>query len=159
MLTGPWGVGKTYYVKNELLPFAENTNIPGRNDQYKGIYVTLNGITSIKDIDQRIALAYYDLFSNKSFKAGATVATAFGNVFNIRLDDVNFTDFLEIEKCLLFIDDVERTMSELTITDIFGYIASQYTEHNNIKCVLICDESKILDLLYLRVSTSYEKVP
>ena len=81
MITGEWGKGKTYFVKNELKEFIESTPLPNQEEQkgilnkirsffskwkkndntktYNQIYVSLYGIISIDDIKNRIFYAIY----------------------------------------------------------------------------------------------------
>ena len=48
-IDGPWGCGKTYYIQNELLNVIQKTN-------KRPIYISLNGLEKLNDIDTRILL-------------------------------------------------------------------------------------------------------
>lgn len=65
MLTADWGVGKSYYAKNTLIPFLDQNNI-------KSAYVSLYGLPTINDIckslyiDLRFKSVYRRLFNKTS---------------------------------------------------------------------------------------------
>ncbi len=48
MLTGEWGSGKSYYIRNELLPYIE------KDGDKKCIVVSLYGISDIAEINKNI---------------------------------------------------------------------------------------------------------
>ena len=61
MLTGEWGIGKSHYIKNELIPFLTS------NGGYKCILVSLYGLSSVSDISKSIYLeARAKVLSSKS---------------------------------------------------------------------------------------------
>jgi len=50
LVTGEWGVGKTYYFLNELFPFIEHKNVPGsQTEKYKPLYISLFGLKKIEE--------------------------------------------------------------------------------------------------------------
>ena len=50
MLTGDWGVGKSYYVKNTLIPFLAKPE----NGEHKCIVVSLYGVSSLSEVSKAI---------------------------------------------------------------------------------------------------------
>lgn len=48
MLTAPWGTGKSYYIKHELIPFLE------KEINIKCIVVSLYGLNDISDISKSV---------------------------------------------------------------------------------------------------------
>ena len=59
MLTGEWGSGKSHYIKNELVPYIENS------DDKKCIIVSLYGINQVDDINKSIYFFIIHLRYNK----------------------------------------------------------------------------------------------
>ena len=47
LLSGPWGMGKTYYIKNTLQKDLETQEA---YKKYKIVYTSLYGINSLKDL-------------------------------------------------------------------------------------------------------------
>ena len=52
MLTGPWGIGKSYYIKNTLIPFLEKKE----NGKHTCIVVSLYGLSSLQEVSKAIYL-------------------------------------------------------------------------------------------------------
>ena len=75
MLSGGWGSGKSYYVKNKLKSFLEGKH----NDKYKCVIVSLYGLSDTSEISKAI---YTELRSFK-FKKKHEVLTTAGTVASI----------------------------------------------------------------------------
>ena len=70
LITGKWGVGKTYFFDNILSEKIEETSIKGNESvKYKPIRVSLSGVTNIGDIEIRIVAELYPSL-NKGIKWG-----------------------------------------------------------------------------------------
>ena len=50
MLSGPWGVGKSYFINNDLKPYLKEKN-------YKTFSLSLYEISSIAELKERLSLA------------------------------------------------------------------------------------------------------
>ena len=71
LITGEWGVGKTYFFENTLSKKIEEISIKeDENIKYTPIRISLFGVTSINDIEKRIILEIYPLLKNKVIKIG-----------------------------------------------------------------------------------------
>lgn len=57
MINGAWGSGKTYFVKNELIPELEQDK--------PVIYISLFGIKTIDDLVNVISLHILNIYSNE----------------------------------------------------------------------------------------------
>lgn len=57
MLNGSWGSGKTYFVKNELIPVLEEMKAV--------IYISLFGIKCVDDLINVITMHVLNIYSNK----------------------------------------------------------------------------------------------
>ncbi len=65
LITGDWGCGKTYYLKNKL--FTSNFNVAYKKDKsYVPIIVSLFGISNLKEIPERVLSAYLDKVGSNS---------------------------------------------------------------------------------------------
>ena len=56
MITGHWGCGKTYFIKNEVIPYTQK--VLGKNL----IMVSLFGINDLSEIPERVLYAYWDAY-------------------------------------------------------------------------------------------------
>jgi Cdc6-like AAA superfamily ATPase len=110
MLTGPWGIGKTYVVKDYLRRFVEGKK--------KYVYVSLFGLSTINEIDEAVFQAIYPLLAKKATKIGARVAktllTRAGFDPQFKLDEVLNKFNAEI----YIFDDLERC--EAPINKVLG---------------------------------------
>ena len=71
LITGEWGVGKTYFFNNILSKEIEKVSTKeNENIKYTPIRISLFGVTSINDIEKRIILEIYPLLKNKGLKIG-----------------------------------------------------------------------------------------
>ena len=58
MLNGSWGSGKTYFVKNELIPVLEE-------ERKAVIYISLFGIKCVDDLINVVTMHVLNIYSNK----------------------------------------------------------------------------------------------
>lgn len=61
LLDGAWGCGKTFFVKNKIIPKIDETT-------KKSIYVSLYGLSDIKDIDKQIYFGILEKLSPNNKK-------------------------------------------------------------------------------------------
>jgi KaiC/GvpD/RAD55 family RecA-like ATPase len=78
MGNGEWGSGKTYFLKKNIKCKLEELN-------YKVLYVSLNGVSSIQEIYSQLAseksrtLKFFK--DNKAARIGLKIANSVGDVF------------------------------------------------------------------------------
>lgn len=151
-IDGPWGGGKTYYIQNELLNVIQNTN-------KRPIYISLNGLEKLNDIDTRILLEVLKSknkgkFSNlnplaskigdlwieisPSFEKLNAVNKATGFITKFTNSKINLTEYV------LILDDLERISGDLSISNLFGHIFDCYTS-KNVKTIFVSNELEIKD--------------
>jgi len=169
LVTGKWGCGKTYILKQ----FVEETN---RKENFLIVLLSLFGIDNVESLNQVVKESVFfakgfeehgDIikkgFSN--FKGTiASIANIFSDVsgfakgVNTALT-IRWQDFFQIEnvirckqngetvqkKLVLIFDDFER--SEIDIVDLMGAI-NEYSENKNIKVIAVADEEHINDPKY-----------
>jgi hypothetical protein len=138
LVTGPWGVGKTYQVKRSL-PNAET------------YYVSLYGVDTIGGIhDAVLAAALPSLTSNKYLKeVGKALSKLFDNwapgVSSGALNMV-LRAKLKSDRTIIF-DDLERSpLWEAQKSGLLGAI-NHYVEHLGFRVIAICHEGRIADQL------------
>lgn len=154
MITGEWGSGKTYFIKNNVISGLQ---------QKKFVYISLYGISSIEEINKLVFMNII-LGSEKSNKMEkviepgvnllAGIVKPFIPVPDVIKDKKNienimeiFTKNFKIENIVFVFDDLERC--SCPIEEIFGYL-NTFIEQNKNKIILIANEKEI-------GSQSYEK--
>src|SRR4051794_27640766 len=78
MLNGPWGIGKTFLLKE----FLNSDAIAGM----KHVYVSLYGLTSFEEIDDAILRAMYPLLEYKGIQLAGRAVKSAAKFFRIDLD-------------------------------------------------------------------------
>ena len=159
MLTGEWGSGKSYYVKNTLKPFLEDKD----NGKHKCVIVSLYGLSDISEISKAIYTELRTIKKTPSSEAANTAKTVgkiIGKtIFNGLVSKIGFDigsiedkDFQEIYESvdltdkLIVLEDIERT--QIDIIELLGYI-NNMCENDGVKVLLVTNESELI--------TTYEK--
>ncbi len=159
MLSGEWGSGKSYYIKNTLKPFLEDKD----NGNYRCVIVSLYGLSDTSEISKAIYIELRTIIKSPSTEAAST-AKAIGKIvgrtiFNGLVSKIGFDigniedkDFQEIYESvdltgkLIVLEDIERT--QIDIIELLGYI-NNMCENDRVKVLLVTNESELL--------TTYEK--
>ena len=85
LLNGCWGVGKSYYIKNELIPYLNENNL-------NAIVISLYGINDVSSISKSIFFESRFPFCNKNhselFSTGTIVAKSI--IKNININGISF---------------------------------------------------------------------
>jgi hypothetical protein len=149
MLTGAWGVGKSFYIKDTLIPFLESKD--GGN--HKSIVVSLYGLEDISEISKAVYLgAQFDKLSeaseDHSLAAFGVKTIIKGLISHIGVDsDVMERDLQKLYESvdltgkLLIFEDIER--SEIGILKILGYVNS-LVDQDGVKVLLVANEDEII---------------
>ena len=157
LITGKWGVGKTYFFDNILRERIEETSIKENESvKYKSIRVSLFGVTSMNDIEKRIILEIYPSLKNKGLKIGKGLLNVIlgspiikeltqqipENI--LKLADDYKSDIInsKISNLVICFDDLERKSHTFPISSLIGYI-NDFTENNNLKVIIIGNTDKI----------------
>lgn len=157
LIDGQWGSGKTYFVKNSLIPFIEEINEntavnkkrKKRNSAKKPIYISLYGISSISDLMNQIYVnlitkgKYNKTFSIFRFMIGVSSDLVSSHT-SIKDTESKLGkllgDLINVEDSIIIFDDLERC--SMSINVILGYI-NNLVEHNNIKVLILSNEKEI----------------
>ncbi len=166
MINGDWGCGKTYYIKNTLFPQIKEVQssvevsivkkgLLHRKEssvefkKYEPVYISLYGLSNVDSIYSRILASLFPFLQNKIFSTISTIANRF-----LKLKDIDgiseeerktIESFVEIaQNKVLFFDDLERISKEIDIQEVLGFL-NAYTEHKNLKIIIVCNDKKIQD--------------
>lgn len=144
LINGVWGSGKTFFLKTVLTEISKNNN----NEL---IYVSLNGISSVGEIDREIFVQIAPYLKDKSLvkKVSQPIINfidATSKYFTKSSLSELFrgmgVDMFDFSNKVLAFDDLER--SKLSVAEVLGYI-NKFVEHRGIKTLILADESKIDD--------------
>lgn len=150
LIDGEWGVGKTYFIKNELI------NCLKMFTYSKVIYISLYGLSNVQEIYNEIC---YSIMSNKLkpnvpiesnkkdryLKISANLVTKLSStaISKLGFDTEKMptiSDFFDINNFILILDDLERT--NIDLNSALGFI-NTLVEHDNNKVILIANETEI----------------
>ena len=134
LITGEWGVGKTYFFNNILSKEIEKVSTKENESvKYKPIRISLSGVTSIDDIERRIVAELYPSL-NKGTKIGKGIFKFLSSVPKIKeyIPEIPNSDVIDSETDNLII----------CLDSLIGYI-NNLTENNNLKTIIIANTDEI----------------
>lgn len=159
MITGDWGIGKTFFYNTILKKQIKNTvTISDNSKNYKPIHISLFGLKNIEEIQTEIFLCLYPILKNSKLKLSASIGKNLIKGFlhlkgvgeyskyveDINLAPKNVINFNELVLCF---DDFERISNDLNLEEVVGYINS-LVELENTKILIIANENKIKNKKY-----------
>ncbi len=132
LLNGPWGIGKTFLLK-EFLKGIETA-------KKRAVYVSLYGLSSFEEVDDALFRAIYPILDNKGIQLAGRAVKAAGKFFHVDID-LNAKDILSKANADLFVfDDLERC--EISVGRVLGYI-NEFVEHEDRKVIIVANEAEI----------------
>lgn len=158
MLSGEWGCGKTYLIKNKLIPSMKN--------EYVFVNVSLFGIDSLDKLRVEVKKKWLEEASKIDKSNGTKISNVTdsykkiystikdilpekwqkkGEVVSSIMDLVNFVPIsnrILKKKVILIFDDLERT--NISYTDLLGCI-NDYCENQGFNTIIVANEEKIED--------------
>lgn len=159
-IDGPWGCGKTFYVKNVLLPQIEENEIQ-QEEKFKSqgqiyekrvpLMVSLFGIKSVDDIAKQLLFASTHSRYGLSEKRIEGIKKAFSNIAKCvpYLKELDWDKVLEVpsssclkllnEASIIILDDLERLSKEIDTEDVLGFV-NDLVENYNFKVILISNQ-------------------
>ncbi len=154
MLTGEWGSGKSYYVKNTLKPFLEDKD----NCKYKCVIVSLYGLSDTSEISKAIYTELRTIKKAPTSEIGNTakvvgkivgkpIFNGLVNKIGFDIGGINDHDLQEVYESvdltdkLIVLEDMERT--RIDIIELLGYI-NNMCENDGVKVLLVTNESELL---------------
>jgi|GEM_PF-2314106 len=170
MITGEWGCGKTYFIKElithirTLTPYNSYKEGWDKCDLHKGHYISLYGIETLENLQKQLFAEFYPikslkntlssfLFNTTGVGASASISY-FGKLpvsLSIKPQNVKITfskAFKNLKEAVIIFDDLERCA--IPVKALFGFI-NQLVEHNRQKVILIANEDKIQENNYKEI--------
>lgn len=159
LINGDWGSGKTYFIKEKLIPtLKENINNKKNENvqiQPQVIYLSLYGISSLDDIKNDIYISFLENLCDKWIlkNKGSKIIKGSKLISKVILPhlDINKEIFDSIEVVLkeysdnssyiIIFDDIERC--DIEVNQLLGYI-NGLVEHSSIKAILVGNEKEFL---------------
>lgn len=150
VINGDYGIGKTYYIKNELFPEISTLKVlkSEKDEFYIPILVSLFGAKTIEDIQNQIFFELYPILKSRGVKIvtglGNTVLKYFGSNLKELLTETGSTseNLTDYSKILICIDDIDRKSEELDLKEVFGFV-NNLVENFNAKIILIANEDEL----------------
>lgn len=142
MLNGPWGAGKTHFIKTYLKERQKSSA-----DGPSHLYASLYGIRSTAEITEQFFAQVHPILNSKAVRIVGTVLSRALNGF--AGTDVNSGQenkaavqelVLKLEGRVLVFDDLERCA--MPLIDVMGFI-NAYVEHEGLKVIVIANETDI----------------
>lgn len=147
MLTAPWGAGKSYYIREELVPFVKNKL--GK----MCVCISLYGLKNIDEVSKALYLEVrFGKFDRNNEKhtttkvIGKTIVKGVASFFGINLDMDDSSlqelyDSVDLSGKLIILEDIER--SDIDIIQILGYV-NNLVEQDGVKVLLVANEQEFL---------------
>jgi len=142
---GSWGIGKTFFW---------NYYITHKLGDTKFVNISLFGVNALEDIKKQIVLKIYDSNKISNFIKnnpiiGKVIESKWGVDASLIASNFEKDDFKNIVVCF---DDFERISSNLSLSEILGFI-SELKEQHNCKVVLINNN----DMLKIQDELNHKK--
>ena len=150
LITGHWGAGKTYYIKNTLFEEIKYS----KEFKYKPVMVSLYGENDVSKISTKIiqSLISTGIISAKKITKGLSGIFNSFPILRRYFDPDEFInllgggvfELLNKNNIVLFFDDLERLGKELPTNDFLGYV-NDLTENKKCKIIIVSHDGEIKD--------------
>ncbi len=150
IINGNYGIGKTYYIKNNLFPEIKTIRVPNsdKKETFIPVSISLFGAKSIEDINKQILAELYPMLKSNATKLatnlGKSIIKRFIDEPDKLLNDITFSsdNLIDYNKIVLCIDDIDRKSDELSLKEVFGFI-NNLVENKGTKILLVANENKL----------------
>lgn len=135
MLTGNWGTGKTFFLKNNIFPLIAKANL-------RPLYISLNGLSSVEKLSYLIEEKCMPLKANAEHqKTAMDEARRLEEIVNSVGTKVD--ESAAIGNIVLCLDDLER-LEPILLEKVMGFI-NTYTEHKNVPTIYLSNEGRLMN--------------
>lgn len=136
LITGPWGVGKTFIVKGLLDGKDRSTGA----SKCKYVYVSLFGISSRSELHSAVIGSIYPLTRKPWVRLAGSIAKSLLKMerFDTSLKPEDFAN--AIRGAVFVFDDLERV--GLTMAEILGCL-NEFVEHDGAKVLVLANEAEL----------------
>ena len=162
MLNGPWGVGKSYYISNTLMPYLKE------QCNYDVVKVSVYGLKDISELTKQI---YYEVRIGKFKKKNEVLSSGkiiikgilsgIASFFNVdpkisNNDLEKLYSSINLKNKLIIIEDLERT--DIDMVKLLGFI-NNLTELDDAKVLLVANENEITKpkIIYNQKTKKFEQ--
>ncbi len=162
MLNGPWGAGKTHFVKSYLKNREAEAQTADPLKPIGHLYASLYGVRSTSEItDQFFAQAHPVLNSKAARLFGTVVSRAINGLAGTDVNGAGENKsiikdmVLKLDGRVLIFDDLERCA--MPLAEAMGFINS-FVEHEGLKVIVIANEIDIPEDQKLDYARKKEKL-
>ena len=146
MLSGDWGCGKSYYIKNQL---REELEKEGKDY----VLVSLYGINKLEDVSKALYIEARASFLNKKSQTISIakltaktiikgIASFFGVDLNVSQEDLQrIYNSIDFSNKLIILEDFERC--PIVKVELLGYI-NNLVEQDGVKVLVVANEKEII---------------
>ena len=134
MLTGPWGMGKSFNIKRYLKSLTDRGK--------KVAYVSLYGVKSTDDIAMAVLAALLPKQDNRLVQVGGQIGRAFLKRMASGVGETAVNLLPDTFCDLLVLDDLERAV--MSPVEVLGFVNS-FIEHEDRRVVLVANEAELPD--------------
>ncbi len=145
MLEGPWGIGKTYFVKEYLKSRQASIQTTDKPGKRRYLYASLYGVRTTAEITAQFFSQAHPKLNSKAARLLGSLASRVINGFagtdvNSQQENQAILEglVLNLEDQILVFDDLERCA--MPLSDVMGFI-NAYVEHEGMKVIVIASES------------------
>lgn len=172
MLDGPWGSGKTYFLKNKVIPQLQI--------KHKVVYFSVYGYENLSELKidlinnlfiSSIGLDLENNATKENIKDAKRIAkglfSVFGNKLSVFKPLANAASEFTIRKQLqeqskkkvsvLVIDDLERINNSIKISDFLGFLLTNIIESYGYRVIIVGNSKEIISNEPERFNKIYEK--
>lgn len=147
LLTGPWGAGKTHFIKKYLADRADRMRKANPNDTLTHLYVSLYGIQSFSEVQNQFFAQTNPALNSGPVRLLGLVAARAINVATrgqgVKEDDATAIQAFfarSLKGLVLVFDDLERCA--IPLVEMMGFI-NTFVEHEGAKVIVLAAEDEI----------------
>ncbi|EOA3471596.1 P-loop NTPase fold protein [Enterococcus hirae] len=159
-IDGEWGVGKTYFMKNQVVKKL-------KDDNNFAIYFSVYGYDSLKQIQQEILFSivselhpskklitqlsrankglnsFLSKFGNSKLQSISLLSDAILELIDNKFTPINNKEINHDKSFVIIIDDLERLSRKIELSDFLGFIGNELLEKLNCKVIILSNISEI----------------
>lgn len=132
MVTGEWGVGKTYFLRDDVYKII-------KEQEFRPIYVSLFGINDVAQLEKLIFQKINPFYKSPSRSIIGRKTDFIESIIN----NTEKPEFSVPDKIVLCFDDLERIKPDF-FDKAIGFI-NVFIEHFKTKCIFLCNEDELFN--------------
>ncbi|GMV63970.1 MAG: hypothetical protein AMXMBFR74_31370 [Parvibaculum sp.] len=147
MLDGPWGAGKTHFVKSYLEKLQKRGRQADPLNEKPFLYVSLYGASTVGQISEQFFAQMHPILSSGAVRMLGSLAVAAVNAYTgagvgggDSPRDTIRDGLVKLEGKILVFDDLERC--SMPIAEAMGFI-NAFVEHEGLKVIVVANQEEI----------------